>query len=54
VLAEATGILCGRAGTSDAVDASVVLTARRERAVVVTSDADDLHRLDPTLAVERI
>jgi predicted nucleic acid-binding protein len=54
VLAEATGILCGRAGTSDVVDASVVLTARRERAVVVSSDPDDLHRLDPTLVVERI
>jgi hypothetical protein len=54
VLAEATGILCGRAGTSDVVDASVVLTARRERAIVVTSDPDDLHHLDPTLIVERI
>jgi rRNA-processing protein FCF1 len=54
VLAEATGILCARAGTSDGVDASVVLTARHEHAVVVTSDPDDLHRLDPTLAVERI
>jgi rRNA-processing protein FCF1 len=54
VLAEATGILCGRAGTSDVVDASVVLTARRERALVVTSDPDDLHHLDPTLVVERI
>ena len=54
VLAEATGILCGRAGTSDVVDASVVLTARRERAVVITSDPGDLHRLDPTLLVERV
>jgi rRNA-processing protein FCF1 len=54
VLAEAAGILCGRAGTSDVIDASVVLTARRESAVVVTSDADDLHRLDPTLVVEPI
>ncbi len=50
-LAEASGTLCGRAGTSDVVDASVVLTARRERAVVVTSDAGDLLRLDPTLTV---
>jgi hypothetical protein len=54
VLAEASGTLCGRCGTSDVIDASVVLTARRERAVVVTSDPDDLRRLDPTLRVERI
>lgn len=54
VFAEATGVLCGRARSSDVVDASVVLTARRERAVVVTSDPDDLRRLDPTLVVQRI
>ncbi len=53
-LAEAAGVLCGRTGTSDVVDASVALIARRERGVVVTSDVDDLRRLDPTLAVERI
>lgn len=54
VLAEAAGVLCGRAGTSDVVDASVVLVARRERAVVVTSDVDDLARLDRELPLERI
>jgi hypothetical protein len=54
VLAEAAGVLCGRAGTSDVVDASVVLVARRERALVVTSDVDDLRRLDPRLPLERI
>ena len=54
VLAEAAGVLCGRAGSSDAIDASVVLVARRERAVVVTSDVDDLRRLDPKLPLERI
>ena len=54
VLAEAAGVLCGRAGTSDVVDASVVLIARRERAVVITSDVDDLRRLDPTAPLERI
>lgn len=53
-LAEAAGTLCGRAKTSDVVDASVVLVARRERAVVVTSDVDDLRRLDPTLPLERV
>jgi predicted nucleic acid-binding protein len=54
VLAEACGALCGRAGTSDVIDASVVLIAKRERAVVVTSDGGDLRRLDPTLRIERI
>jgi hypothetical protein len=54
ILAEAAGALCGRAGTSDVIDASVVLTARRERARVVTSDVDDLRHLDPDLPLERI
>src|SRR5262245_20798815 len=53
-LAEASGTLCGRAGTSDVVDASVVLVARRERAVVITSDVADLRRLDPTLELARV
>lgn len=54
ILAEAAGVLCGRAGTSDVIDASVVLIARQERAVAVTSDADDLRRLDPNLRIEPI
>jgi hypothetical protein len=54
VHAEAAGILCGRTGTADIVDASVVLLARRERAVVVTSDVGDLRRLDGDLPIERI
>lgn len=54
VLAEAAGVLCGRAGTSDLIDASVVLVARREDGVVITSDPDDLRRLDPGLPLERI
>jgi hypothetical protein len=49
--AEAAGVLCGRARTSDVVDASVVLAGRRERGVVVTSDPDDLRRLDPTIPI---
>jgi hypothetical protein len=47
--AQAVGVLCGRSGTHDVVDASVALLARRLRAVVVTSDADDLRRLDPQI-----
>lgn len=47
--ARACGVLCGRSSTSDVVDASVALLARRHSAVVVTSDPDDLRRLDPDL-----
>jgi len=54
VLAEAAGVLCGRARTSDVVDASVVLIARAKRAVVISSDIGDLHHLDPALAVQAI
>lgn len=53
--AEAAGVLCARAGTSDVIDASVVLTARQQKdAVVVTSDPDDLRRLDPSLRLESV
>lgn len=47
--AQATGVLCGRSTTKDIVDAHVVLVARREGAVVVTSDPDDLRRIDPDI-----
>ena len=40
--AKAAGHLCGATGTADVIDASVVLLAREHRAVVVTSDADDI------------
>jgi predicted nucleic acid-binding protein len=54
VMAQAAGVLCGCAGTSDVIDATVALTARRERATVVTTDVDDIRRLDPTLRIERV
>jgi predicted nucleic acid-binding protein len=53
-LAEAAGILCGRTGTSDVIDAAVVLTGRRERGVVITSDVGDLRRLDRTLRLQPV
>jgi predicted nucleic acid-binding protein len=49
--AKAVGHLCGASGTSDVVDASVVLLARRVGAVTVSSDPDDLHAIDPHLDV---
>jgi len=51
-LAMATGVLCKRVGTRDVVDASIVILARKLRAVVVSTDPDDLLRLDPTLELE--
>ena len=51
--ARAAGQLCGVRGTSDVIDASVVLCARSHQHAVMTSDAGDLHRLDPKLPVIR-
>lgn len=41
------GKLLAASGTSDVVDAHVVLAARRAGQAIVTSDPDDLQRLDP-------
>ncbi len=43
--ARAAGVACGRAKTSDIVDAVVVVTAVRLGAPVVTDDATDLRQL---------
>ncbi len=53
-LSRACGELCGIAGTSDVIDASVVLTAKERNDVIVTSDPDDLQRLDPAVNLVRI
>ena len=49
--AQAAGVLCGRSKTRDVIDASVALLARRHSAVVVTSDAEDLRRIDQKLTI---
>ena len=49
--AQASGELCGRSGTSDIVDASVVVAAWSHGRIVVTSDPDDIRRLDPSLTI---
>lgn len=54
LLAEAIGRLCKGTGTTDVVDASVVIAARQLKAVVVTSDPDDLAKLDATLPLETV
>lgn len=43
------GQLLARSDTTDVVDAHVTICARRAGHVVVTSDGDDLRRLDPGL-----
>ena len=54
VAARAVGQLLGATATSDVVDASVVLVALAYELPVVTSDADDLLRLDPTIELIEI
>ena len=45
-LARSCGELCGAAGSSGIIDASVVILAREWRAPIVTSDPNDLRRID--------
>jgi predicted nucleic acid-binding protein len=47
--ARLVGELCGLSGHSDIVDVHVVLHARLHGHQVVTSDPDDLRRVDPRL-----
>lgn len=48
------GRLLAASGTSDVVDAHVVICARRAGQQALTSDPDDLRALDPTLRVVTI
>jgi predicted nucleic acid-binding protein len=50
-LARACGELCRVANSVDVIDASVVVLARERREPIVTSDPDDLRRLDPTAQI---
>ena len=50
-MARAVGVLCGAVGVGDVVDGHVALHARRRDLAVLTSDPDDIARLDPTLAI---
>lgn len=49
--ARAAGQLCGSTGTTDVIDASVVLCAKARGQGVVTSDPADIRRLAPTLRI---
>lgn len=50
----AVGRILATTRTADIADAHVVLCARRAQQAVVTSDAGDLRRLDPTLRLVEI
>ena len=52
--ARQAGQLCGVRGTSDVIDASVVLCAKARGHRIATSDPGDIRRLDPAAAVIRI
>lgn len=41
-------------GTSDVIDASVVLAARAHGAAVVTTDPRDLSRIDPAIELNEL
>lgn len=53
-LARSCGELCGAARTSDVIDASVVIVAKERNDVIVTSDVDDLQKLDPSAPIFHI
>lgn len=53
-MALAAGVLLGLRGTNDVVDGSVVLCARLHRQPIVTSDVDDLRRLDSRVELHAI
>ena len=46
-LARSCGELCSATNSRDVIDASVVILARRRLDPIVTSDPNDLRRLDP-------
>lgn len=52
--AKKAGQLCGATRTSDVIDASVVLCARSRKHIVVTSDPDDIRRLDSKLELIKV
>jgi predicted nucleic acid-binding protein len=52
--ARVVGELCADSGHRDVVDAYVALCARERGHAVVTSDPDDLARIDPSLRLIRV
>lgn len=52
-VARSIGLVCARTGHDDVIDVHLALCARERRHAVVTSDPDDISRIDPALPVIR-
>ena len=52
-VARSVGLLCARSGHDDVIDVHVALCARERRHAVITSDPDDISRVDPRLPIIR-
>jgi hypothetical protein len=50
-IGRAAGIACGASGTTDVVDAIVIVTAVQHQAPIVTSDPGDLTRIADSIGV---
>ena len=50
-LSRSCGELCAAANSPDVIDASVVILARERRDPIVTSDPNDMRRLDPAAQI---
>ena len=53
-VARTVGEMCAGSGHADIVDVHVALCAREREHAVVTSDPDDLARIDPALPLIRV
>ncbi len=53
-VARTVGSICATTGHTDVVDVHVALCARDRRHAVVTSDPDDIARIDPMLQLIRV
>jgi predicted nucleic acid-binding protein len=52
-VARSVGLLCARSGHDDVIDVHVALCAMERRHAVVTSDPEDISRVDPALPIIR-
>jgi predicted nucleic acid-binding protein len=53
-IARSVGLMCAATSNHDVIDMHVALCARERGHAVVTSDVDDISRVDPTLVIFRI
>lgn len=53
-VARSVGLLCAASGHHDVIDVHVALCARERGHAVVTSDHEDIARVDPSLVIFRI